>query len=694
MKHFLLSILLLLAASPGWARPTMEGPSYLGSAQTVTWRFDTTTEASPLFGAKGLCVATFIRAGSETVTLYQTTASTATGGTSIATFSATTTSPTSLTIGQPNLYAVSDGATAGGSLTVHCSPLQVSDTGGVVGSGPLVDMLAYVSPRAGDMWQLTDAGNQSCALDGGIDTAFLCQWDAIAEGWVPVDTLSGSVTGLTNPLVADLEAGTFDANANMGTGGASINWPQFSVTNPATYTIGGGVTWGSDQVAKNRPGGTEIDTRNHLMGWYANKTGVNGSVVTNCEPAWDWSHETNFRTTAATADDSWPELNFDLFPPKFTIVPTGVTGTFSAGDYIEFSGGGFGKVTSYTGGTLTYVHTTSPCTANAETITNRTQAGGGTVASLTSVGQVAQKFRPMQFEWDVPDGELRWSFSTRQADDTGPSALRINNERVGVNAKDNLDRRFTVWNDEALFAAALIEYDGSATSGQNGNAGVLELKSDWGNNANTHFESYDLKIIQPVGGASASITYRRPILIEDQRGWGSFVSATEYTASQTCNGSACGTGDKNNIFHAGYNWNTGHFTVGTTSSAGDHLWRDQTNEKWRTQTDATPTSETSGRALAEMYDENNTAALGTSEIASEACATVVTVAATGVATTDVISWGFNGDVTAVTGYAPVTTGALSIYAYPTANNVNFKVCNPTAAPITPGAVTLNFNVVR
>lgn len=132
MKHFLLSILLLLAASPGWARPTMEGPSYLGSAQTVTWRFDTTTEASPLFGAKGLCVATFIRAGSETVTLYQTTASTATGGTSIATFSATTTSPTSLTIGQPNLYAVSDGATAGGSLTVHCSPLQVSSSGGAV----------------------------------------------------------------------------------------------------------------------------------------------------------------------------------------------------------------------------------------------------------------------------------------------------------------------------------------------------------------------------------------------------------------------------------------------------------------------------------------------------------------------------------------------------------------------------------
>lgn len=88
------------------------------------------------------------------------------------------------------------------------------------------------------------------------------------------------------------------------------------------------------------------------------------------------------------------------------------------------------------------------------------------------------------------------------------------------------------------------------------------------------------------------------------------------------------------------------------------------------------------------------AALGTGAIASATCATVVTVPATGVLTTDVVQAGFNGDPTAVTGYIPATSGMLTIIDYPTANNVNFKVCNNTAGPITPGAITLNWRVTR
>jgi hypothetical protein len=91
---------------------------------------------------------------------------------------------------------------------------------------------------------------------------------------------------------------------------------------------------------------------------------------------------------------------------------------------------------------------------------------------------------------------------------------------------------------------------------------------------------------------------------------------------------------------------------------------------------------------------SGTSAMGTSAISSAACATAVTTTATNTATTDVISWGFNGDPTGVTGYAPVTTGALTIFAYPSANNVNFKVCNLTNASVTPGAITLNWRVVR
>jgi len=91
---------------------------------------------------------------------------------------------------------------------------------------------------------------------------------------------------------------------------------------------------------------------------------------------------------------------------------------------------------------------------------------------------------------------------------------------------------------------------------------------------------------------------------------------------------------------------------------------------------------------------SGTSALGTSAIASATCAAVVTTTATGTATTDVVLAGFNGDPTAVTGYIPATAGMLTIIGYPTANNVNFKVCNNTSASITPGAITLNWRVER
>lgn len=91
---------------------------------------------------------------------------------------------------------------------------------------------------------------------------------------------------------------------------------------------------------------------------------------------------------------------------------------------------------------------------------------------------------------------------------------------------------------------------------------------------------------------------------------------------------------------------------------------------------------------------SGTSALGTSSISSGACATVVTTSATGTATTDVITAGFSGDPTGVTGYAPSSSGMLTIISYPSSNNVNFKVCNNTSSSITPGAVTLNWRVAR
>lgn len=91
---------------------------------------------------------------------------------------------------------------------------------------------------------------------------------------------------------------------------------------------------------------------------------------------------------------------------------------------------------------------------------------------------------------------------------------------------------------------------------------------------------------------------------------------------------------------------------------------------------------------------SGTSALGTGAISSATCATVVTASAPNTATTDVVLTSFNGDPTAVTGYVPLTTGTLIIIPYPTSGNVNFKVCNLTSSSITPGAITLNWRVVR
>jgi hypothetical protein len=87
---------------------------------------------------------------------------------------------------------------------------------------------------------------------------------------------------------------------------------------------------------------------------------------------------------------------------------------------------------------------------------------------------------------------------------------------------------------------------------------------------------------------------------------------------------------------------------------------------------------------------SSTATMGTSAIASGTCAAVVTVVAANVTTASVIVATPTVDPTGVTGYGPSASGSLFILAYPTAGNVNFKVCNNTSGSITPSPLTLNW----
>jgi hypothetical protein len=86
---------------------------------------------------------------------------------------------------------------------------------------------------------------------------------------------------------------------------------------------------------------------------------------------------------------------------------------------------------------------------------------------------------------------------------------------------------------------------------------------------------------------------------------------------------------------------------------------------------------------------SGTAVMPVTAFGAAGCNTTVTVAATGVLVTDTIDWDFTADPGATTGYS---TGAIHIYPYTTAGNVNFRQCSSGA--ITPGAATLNWRVVR
>lgn len=84
---------------------------------------------------------------------------------------------------------------------------------------------------------------------------------------------------------------------------------------------------------------------------------------------------------------------------------------------------------------------------------------------------------------------------------------------------------------------------------------------------------------------------------------------------------------------------------------------------------------------------SGTSTLTGAAIAAAVCQTAVTTSASGAATTDSIIWAYNAAPGSV-------NGLLTVSAYPTANNVNFLRCNPTAASRTGTAIVINWKVVR
>lgn len=91
---------------------------------------------------------------------------------------------------------------------------------------------------------------------------------------------------------------------------------------------------------------------------------------------------------------------------------------------------------------------------------------------------------------------------------------------------------------------------------------------------------------------------------------------------------------------------------------------------------------------------SGTIALGTAAIPAGASAAPITATCTGLASTDTVMMDFNQSPLTIVGYQASTSGMLTIIKWPSSNTINVSVVNNTAASITPGAVTLNYRVVR
>jgi len=214
--------------------------------------------------------------------------------------------------------------------------------------------------------------------------------------------------------------------------------------------------------------------------------------------------------------------------------------------------------------------------------------------------------------------------------------------------------------------------------------------------------------VVPTCGAGLALTYAGPGLSTSYPKTFQCVSTSGPGANPGGSNTMVQFNDSNAFGGSqAFTWNkaTNLLTVGTSGSVAGQIALAGSGSGAITIT-APPTasgtltlpSPSGGGSLA-LIIASGTATLGTGAITSGTCAAAVNGTATqgsvaNVLASDVITAGFNGDPTGVTGYIPATTGMLTIIPYPSAGAVSFKVCNNTSGSITPGAITLNWRVAR
>ncbi len=227
------------------------------------------------------------------------------------------------------------------------------------------------------------------------------------------------------------------------TSGSADNLVIANITDPATTELGYGYVFGDNDgspsfLADTYPGsGVSGNEADNGMGNVYNQNGCGGTMINPFEHSFDDCWETSFRGTTETGDETWVERNWDMRPPNFTAVITGISGTFTPGEYLTFSpGGGTGEVLTWSTPNLKFVQNYG-ITADSETVTGVTSGATGTLTTLVSTGP-SDVHRPLFFKWNTVEEFADWSFFSVSTPGIQPAIKIQTNDgitnKVGINA--------------------------------------------------------------------------------------------------------------------------------------------------------------------------------------------------------------------------------------------------------------------
>ena len=149
---------------------------------------------------------------------------------------------------------------------------------------------------------------------------------------------------------------------------------------------------------------------------------------------------------------------------------------------------------------------------------------------------------------------------------------------------------------DAAYNGITITTDTSGTGVDSGEINGLEINMDLDVDAGSIPGFHGIVIRTPTAEPSGTtIDLQAGIIIETLLGMGGGTDALRIDA-QSCPVGCAQPSRRGNLRLDGGEWDNGHILIGT-SSTGDHLFRDQTNEVFRIRTDTFPTSETDGEAI-------------------------------------------------------------------------------------------------